>query len=119
MQTDTPEWISDASEELEACAGLCNDCRKLGLEARFHCAYDFYTINCTRSPPVVEERPWAESYVALSYVWGPPSGDWPPTILNAVEVTKRLEEKYLWVDRLCVNRSNAKKKQLRKEQIPL
>ena len=71
----------------------------------------FRAINCTKTPPVVEERPWSESYVALSYVWGPPSGDWPRTILDAVEVTKRLGEKYLWVDRLCINQSNLQEKQ--------
>jgi hypothetical protein len=55
----------------------------------------FRAINCTKCPPAVEERPWAESYVALGYVWGPTSGDWPRTILDAVEVTKQLGEKYL------------------------
>jgi hypothetical protein len=71
----------------------------------------FRAINCTKRPPVIEVRPWAERYVALSYVWGPPSGDWPQTILDAVEVTKRLGEKYLWVDRLCIDQSNAQEKQ--------
>ena len=66
----------------------------------------FRAINCTKTPPVVEERPWSESYVALIYVWGPPSGDWPQTILDAVEVMNRLGEQYLWVDRLCINQSN-------------
>ncbi|KAK4238337.1 hypothetical protein C8A03DRAFT_33629 [Achaetomium macrosporum] len=226
----TPEWLKDASEDLEASAGLCNNCQGLNLEARFHRAYDLYegarrgqntrklevyrsyeegppyladfyyvaplgdrlsrpstcrlcsflrktipdpeqgrykilalcstesyvfeapqndnkrgrrpwglwnhnvfmavfckpkkpaaaslpgfrVINCTKSPPAVEVRPWAESYVALSYVWGPPSGDWPQTILDAVEVTKRLGEKYfkyLWVDRLGIDQSNAREKQ--------
>jgi len=60
---------------------------------------------------VVEERSWSERYVALSYVWGPPSRDWPQTILDAVEVTKRLKEQYLWVDRLCINQSNLQEKQ--------
>ncbi|GAB1318003.1 hypothetical protein MFIFM68171_08213 [Madurella fahalii] len=71
----------------------------------------FRAINCTKSPPVVEVRPWAESYVALNYVWGPSVEEWPPTILDAVEVTKRLGEKYLWVDRLCIDQSNQEEKQ--------
>jgi hypothetical protein len=37
---------------------------------------------------------------------GSPSGDWPQTILDAVEVTLRLREQYLWVERLCINQSN-------------
>ncbi|KAN0094178.1 HET domain containing protein [Hyaloscypha variabilis] len=71
----------------------------------------FRAINCLKRPPVVEDRPWSVKYVALSYVWGPPSGDWPKTILDAVEVTKQLGEKYLWVDRLCINQSNLQEKQ--------
>jgi hypothetical protein len=70
----------------------------------------FRVINCATLR--VEERPWSEKYVALSYVWGPPSGDWPPTILDAVDVTKQLGEKYLWVDRLCINQSNLQEKQV-------
>ncbi|MCJ1456806.1 hypothetical protein MMC28_007171 [Mycoblastus sanguinarius] len=71
----------------------------------------FRAINCAKTPVLVEDRPWSESYVALSYVWGPPSGDWSKTILDAVEVTKQLGEQYLWVDRLCINQSNLQEKQ--------
>ena len=71
----------------------------------------FRAINCAKTPLVVEERPWSESYVALSYVWGTLSGDWPKTILDAVEVTKQLGEQYLWVDRHCINQSNLQEKQ--------
>lgn len=70
----------------------------------------FRAINCTKKPPIVEERLWSEPYVALSYVWGTSLEDWPQTILDAVEVTKRLGEKYLWVDRLCINQSNLEEK---------
>ena len=71
----------------------------------------FRAINCAKTPLVVEDRPWSENYVALSYVWGPPSGDWPKTIRDAVEVTKQLGEQYLWVDRLCIDQSNLQEKQ--------
>lgn len=71
----------------------------------------FRVINCARSPLVIEDQPWSENYVALSYVWGPPSGQWTKTILDAVEVTKRMGEQYLWVDRLCINQSNLQEKQ--------
>jgi len=71
----------------------------------------FRAINCKKLPLVVEERSWSEKYVALSYVWGPPSGDWPKIVLDAVEVTKQLGEQYLWVDRLCINQSNLQEKQ--------
>ncbi|KAI4178778.1 MAG: hypothetical protein L6R41_008211, partial [Letrouitia leprolyta] len=71
----------------------------------------FRVINCAKTPPIVEDRPWSENYVALSYVWGPPSGQWPKTILDAIEVTKRMGERYLWVDRLCIDQSNLHEKQ--------
>ncbi|KAM3074697.1 hypothetical protein ACMFMG_008120 [Clarireedia jacksonii] len=70
----------------------------------------FRAIDCMATPPVVVERPWSEPYVVLSYVWGPPSGDWPPTVMDAVEVTKRMGERWLWVDRLCIDQENAEEK---------
>ncbi|CAO2657088.1 Nn.00g058910.m01.CDS01 [Neocucurbitaria sp. VM-36] len=72
----------------------------------------FRVIDCRscKTPPDIVERPWSERYVALSYVWGPPAGDWPQTILDAVEVTKRLGERYLWVDRTCIDQSNLEEK---------
>lgn len=70
----------------------------------------FRVIDCYKSPPDKVERPWSEKYVALSYVWGPPCGDWPQTILDAIEVTKRMGERYLWVDRICIDQTNLKQK---------
>ncbi|KAL2130252.1 hypothetical protein VTI74DRAFT_6710 [Chaetomium olivicolor] len=66
----------------------------------------FRVIDCAKEPPVVVEVPWSEKYVALSYVWGSLKGDWPRTVTDAVHVTKALGEKYLWVDRLCIDQSN-------------
>ena len=71
----------------------------------------FRAINCIKTPPEVEERSWPERYVALSYVWAPPSGDWQQTILDAIEVTKQLNETFLWVDRLFIDQSNLLEKQ--------
>ncbi|KAK4459670.1 HET-domain-containing protein [Cladorrhinum samala] len=72
----------------------------------------FRVINCNKKPPVIESRPWAEAYVALSYVWGLESGgDWPQTVQDAVELTAKMGETYLWVDRLCIDQSNAQEKQ--------
>lgn len=62
------------------------------------------------------------SYIALSYVWGekePPkpiaSGkqaavlpkNLPKTISDAMEVTRRLGRRYLWVDKFCINREDS------------
>ncbi|PQE17214.1 Heterokaryon incompatibility protein [Rutstroemia sp. NJR-2017a BVV2] len=70
----------------------------------------FRAIDCAAKPPVVVSRPWSEPYVVLSYVWGPPSGDWPPTVLDAVEATRRMGERWLWVDRVCIDQGNAEEK---------
>jgi hypothetical protein len=73
----------------------------------------FRLIDCTQNPPVVEEKPWGTEYTALSYVWGSTPADlvdWPKTVLDAIEVTKELGMKYLWVDRLCINQSDTGEK---------
>ncbi|KAG6377608.1 heterokaryon incompatibility protein-domain-containing protein [Boletus reticuloceps] len=62
-------------------------------------------------------------YVALSYVWGGPGGDYwtstanagarnrpsgleesvlPATIVDAIQLTRQIGERYLWVDALCI-----------------
>ncbi|KAF2853349.1 HET-domain-containing protein [Plenodomus tracheiphilus IPT5] len=72
----------------------------------------FEVIDCRSHnfPPDIVERPWTERYVALSCVWGPSSDDWPQTILDAIEMTKRMGERYLWVDRTCIDQSNVARK---------
>jgi hypothetical protein len=69
----------------------------------------FRLIDCKKEPPVIEEKPWGTTYVALSYVWGSTPEDlkdWPKTVLDAVEVTKKFGLQYLWVDRLCINQAD-------------
>lgn len=70
----------------------------------------FRVVDCEQNPPVVVEMPWSEKYVALSYVWGTSKEDWPKTVTDAVHVTRSLGEKYLWVDRLCIDQSNYEEK---------
>ncbi|KAF1831034.1 HET-domain-containing protein [Decorospora gaudefroyi] len=74
----------------------------------------FRVIDChsRNYPPDIISRPWTKGYVALSYVWGNrPHDDWAPTIMDAIEVTKRLGERYLWVDRTCIDQSNLEEKE--------
>ena len=63
-------------------------------------------------------QPYSVSYLALSYVWGQVTTAWPldrqdgnstlqkgslpQSIEDAITVTLRLREKYLWVDRYCI-----------------
>ena len=69
--------------------------------------------------------PKDSTYVALSYCWGNgmslcttkktmasirkgiPLESLPPVLLDAAEVTKKLGEKYIWIDRLCIQQDNA------------
>ncbi|KAF2752158.1 HET-domain-containing protein [Sporormia fimetaria CBS 119925] len=94
-------WLSRCRCKHTACVKM----KPVGEELR-----GFKVINCwkTPGPDAIEARPWSERYVALSYVWEyPVAGKWPQTILDAVEATKRMGERYLWVDRLCIDQSEA------------
>ncbi|KAL7924683.1 heterokaryon incompatibility domain-containing protein [Trichoderma austrokoningii] len=69
----------------------------------------FRVIDCEQDPPTVVSVPWGVEYAALSYVWGQRQEDlvdWPATVLDAVDVSRRLGLRYLWVDRLCINQSD-------------
>ncbi|UJO21758.1 uncharacterized protein CLAFUR5_09102 [Fulvia fulva] len=75
-------------------------------------------------------KPWAGRYVALSYVWGSSNNvltlrsneaqfrnsggldmKLPLTIRHAMEVTKALSHRYLWVDSLCIVQDDDSTKQ--------
>ncbi|UKZ86809.1 uncharacterized protein TrAFT101_002633 [Trichoderma asperellum] len=69
----------------------------------------FRVIDCEKDPPAVVSMSWGVEYAALSYVWGQRQEDlvdWPATVLDAVDVSRRLGLRYLWVDRLCINQSD-------------
>lgn len=61
------------------------------------------------------------NYLALSYMWGTVGqksydlGDIldvvPPTIEDAITVMKKLGERYLWVDSICINQASREHKQ--------
>ncbi|KAF2122600.1 heterokaryon incompatibility protein-domain-containing protein [Lophiotrema nucula] len=91
------EWLTFCTTHHSACARSAS--------------YDpvekwFRVINCQRDPPVVEEKAWGITYVALSYVWGNNTTEqWPKTVKDAVNITKELGLDYLWVDRLCITQS--------------
>ncbi|KAF1828191.1 HET-domain-containing protein [Decorospora gaudefroyi] len=73
----------------------------------------FRLIDCTKTPPAVEGKPWGTPYAALSYVWGSTPADleeWPKTVMDAVEVANKLGCQYLWVDRLCINQKDPDEK---------
>ncbi|KAL2751821.1 hypothetical protein ACRALDRAFT_2030492 [Sodiomyces alcalophilus JCM 7366] len=70
----------------------------------------FKAINCLKRPVTVETISWREKYFALSYRWGDYEEKWPQTIKDAVALTVMMGEKYLWVDRLCIDQTNEEEK---------
>lgn len=95
-------WMYTCSTSHGSC---CAPKKPLGATLR-----GFRAINCMKNPVDVEDVPWSDKYVALSYVWGSGTERWPQTIKDAVMVTKMLGHKYLWVDRLCIDQSNSDEK---------
>ncbi|KAI1621117.1 heterokaryon incompatibility protein-domain-containing protein [Exophiala viscosa] len=79
----------------------------------FHCQ----VIDCDKLE-IIQHNP-ATRYLALSYVWGKPDNadtpetnllvHAPQTVKDAVQVTVRLGERYLWVDRYCIPEHKDKK----------
>ena len=99
---------------LHKCDTACSDCQGVWrhelLTTRMLDVVDNKLVDC---PPHCR-------YAALSYVWGGvvpepdalDKGTLPPTIMDAMEVTRRIGVRYLWVDALCIDqRPTAQKMQ--------
>ncbi|KAK4118452.1 HET-domain-containing protein, partial [Parathielavia appendiculata] len=109
------EWLSFCGRHHKTCAQL-NPVVPQG----------FRVIDCSTGstvPVAWEEVAFPKHYVTLSYVWGtdqagvessggtipePP----PRTINDAISLTNSLGYRYLWVDRYCIPRDDAKVKHL-------
>ncbi|KAK4034646.1 tol protein [Parachaetomium inaequale] len=89
----------------------------------------FRVIDCsTRTILEWESLVHPKHYATLSYVWGGDQGDpesphdalpdpVPRTIDDAISLTDRLGYRYLWVDRYCIPRDNAKAKHLQLQSM--
>ena len=104
--------LNGVREWLDLCRSMHgNACRRQAIHQPI--SRSFRVIDCTKDPLVVEDQNWGIAYAALSYVWGVRPEDridWPKTVLDAVEVTRKLGLQYLWVDRLCINQSDPAEK---------
>ena len=111
-ELDDEANLNGVREWLELCrTSHGNACRRQAIHEPI--SRSFRLINCTKEPLVVEDHNWGITYAALSYVWGTGPEDiidWPKTIIDAVEVTRKLGLQYLWVDRLCINQSDEAEK---------
>ncbi|KAK5663860.1 hypothetical protein OQA88_64 [Cercophora sp. LCS_1] len=118
-------WVLARPRELQGCADMAlvrewlGICRlRHGNTCKARTSHEtvergFRLIVCEADPPKVETQPWGTAYAALSYVWGTNPEDlveWPKTVLDAVAVTKEIGLRYLWIDRLCINQSDADEK---------
>ncbi|KAK4170926.1 HET-domain-containing protein [Triangularia setosa] len=80
-------------------------------------------IDCKSEHLAIRDYQAGNKYVALSYVWGQPGSTGPAkdsapkgmmklprniplTIRDAIEVTKTLRCRYLWVDKYCIDQNN-------------
>ncbi len=104
---------------------LCNHGKLCKITSAVELTYGLKVIDCNGAHLAIVSAPQACSYAALSYVWGHLSAhgvDEPPnetetatclpeplprTIADYIEVCKSLEIRYLWVDRYCIDKSNA------------
>jgi hypothetical protein len=84
-------------------------------------ASNFKVIDCDRR--IIVKAPSVCHYVALSYVWGPPIPgsinvfiegttlqQLPSVVEDSIKVAQQLGFRYLWVDRYCIDQSNAEEK---------
>jgi Heterokaryon incompatibility protein (HET) len=105
-----------------------NECRshhkRCKVETPKHSLKYFKLLDC-KTLQVVDSK-FDEEYLALSYVWGPPSqgqpdheplgkakttsvflNGAPKAVLDAIEVVFILGLRYLWVDRYCIDQFDA------------
>ncbi|OTA99633.1 hypothetical protein M426DRAFT_67365, partial [Hypoxylon sp. CI-4A] len=73
----------------------------------------FRLIDCETKK--IEPSSLSRQFVALSYVWGSPANiqkqrNWPQVVEDAINVTKNLGYRYLWVDRYCIDQTNTTEK---------
>lgn len=114
--------LSIFRKKFQSCATRHSSCSK--WEQPLHQIIGLKVIDC-RSRQVIE-APSDCGYVALSYVWGPPSlgtsddlQDPPKTIADAISVTLGLGLAFLWVDRYCVSQDNKEEQYHQLQQMGL
>lgn len=103
-------WIHDCETSHEACR----------LQATNTLLSNIRVVDVTKRVVVTYNIQERHDYVALSYVWGGskqpavalnvPFSGIPQTIEDAMEVTRRLGKRYLWVDGLCIDQNNEEHK---------
>ncbi|CZR61965.1 uncharacterized protein PAC_11862 [Phialocephala subalpina] len=88
-------------------------------------ALNIKLIDCYSRVPIPPlPAPSGAQYVALSYVWGPPNVRSKPSevskvVEDAMEVTRALGFRFLWVDKHCIDQNNNAEKHDQMRQMDL
>jgi hypothetical protein len=114
-------------QSLDICLKDHDECGRLGADANFALPADFRVIDVKKRCLV--QMPPSCQFFALSYVWGHEpdptklfttmlnlkaleedgglaAQSMPATVEAAMEVCRKLEQPYLWVDRFCIVQDN-------------
>lgn len=101
--------FSEVSKLIQHCQQSHRDCQKKTITSWQPipiCLIDCYSRKLVQTTS-------SESYVALSYVWGKVSAGTldnetlPRTLEDAIQVTRSLGFKYIWIDQFCVNQHDS------------
>lgn len=114
-----PQWID--CEQIKQWIQVCDDRHKHHCQcARAHTVTPYWLVDC-RDACLVRADP-NDQYVALSYVWGDSTNGQartgniellqvkgallepsvPKTIRHVIQLLDLIDERYLWIDRLCI-----------------
>ncbi|KAL2874394.1 hypothetical protein SGCOL_010478 [Colletotrichum sp. CLE4] len=122
--SSSPASLTLASSWLQDCLANHPSCRQTALASALPTrVIDVGTNKDLHEPRLVESRGASGTYAALSYCWGDPAShpafkttrlnftahqdampyaDMPPTLRDAVAITRNLGLQYLWIDALCI-----------------
>ncbi|KAK1715946.1 heterokaryon incompatibility protein [Colletotrichum lupini] len=126
--SSSPASLTLASSWLQDCLANHPSCRQPALASTLPTRVIDVGINDHAVPCLVESRGASGAYAALSYCWGDPAShpafkttllnfaahqdampcaDMPPTLRDAVAITRNLGLRYLWIDALCIIQGDA------------
>ncbi|OHE99076.1 heterokaryon incompatibility protein [Colletotrichum orchidophilum] len=126
--SSSPASLTLASTWLQDCLESHPSCRQAATASQLPTRVIDVGTAGLREPHLVESRGASGAYAALSYCWGDPAAhpafkttrlnlgahqeaipcdSMPPTLRDAVAITRNLGLRYLWIDALCIIQGDA------------